>query len=62
VFLESYNSGYIVKIDVASLQVLHIDHHDEDEDDGHEDDGHSHDGDTHGGLVMPHGAWIAAGH
>jgi hypothetical protein len=51
VFLESYSSGYIVKIDAQSLKVLHVDHHD-----------HSHDGDTHGGLVMPHGAWIAGGH
>jgi len=55
VFLESYNSGYIIKIDVASLKVVHIDHHDE-----HDDDGHG--GSDHGGLVMPHGTWIAAGH
>lgn len=63
VFLESYNSGYIVKIDVASLQVVHIDHHDDHDAADHDAAGHTdHDGDTHGGLVMPHGAWIAAGH
>jgi hypothetical protein len=72
VFLESYNSGYIIKIDATSLEVVHIDHHAEDgdghEDDGHEDDGHDdhdhgdHDHGDHGGLVMPHGAWIAGGH
>jgi hypothetical protein len=59
VFLESYNSGYIIKIDVASLEVVHIDHHAEHDDDGHVGDEHD---DGHGGLVMPHGAWIAAGH
>lgn len=69
VFCESYNSGYIIKIDVASLQVVHVDHHDEHGADGHDegdaDDGHADDGEgghDHGGLVMPHGTWIAAGH
>jgi hypothetical protein len=60
VFVESYSSGYIIKIDVASLEVVHVDHHAAHV--GVDHDGGDHDHGDHGGLVMPHGMWIAAGH